>query len=133
MVSSLDSLFRRSQSNLLFRCSTIDHTILNRRSSIVNKMSSTRRSKRKCKSDYASLAMRLQIEVNNTLNDLKMIGQSHTLTNGSNSTKLFHLCLQRMTPHIWYRIIPLDSMKCDDFAFPTGQSWDLLRPLLVHL
>ena len=96
-------------------------------------MSSPRRSKRKCKSDYASPSGRARIEANDTLKVLKAIGPSSILTNASDSSNLLQLCFGRMNPHIWYRILPLDAMKCDDVAFGTGQSWDLLRPLLLNL
>ena len=87
-------------------------------------MSSPRRSKRKCKSDYASPSGRARIEANDTLKVLKAIGPSSILTNASDSSNLLQLCFGRMNPHIWYRILPLDAMKCDDVAFGTGQSWD---------
>ena len=96
-------------------------------------MSSPRRSKRKCKSNYASLDARPRIEVKNTLKDLKSIGPIHTLPNVYVSRKLLELCFDRMNPHIWYRILPLDNMQCDDFAFSVGQSWELIQPLLIHL
>jgi len=96
-------------------------------------MSSPCRSKRKCKSNYASPDGRPRIEVKNTLQELKSIGPIHTLPNVSVSQKLLELIFDRMNPHIWYRVLPLDSMKCDDFAFSVGQSWDLIQPLLLHL
>ena len=85
------------------------------------------------KSDYASPDGRPRIEAKNTLQDLKSIGTIHTLPNVSVYQKLLELCFNRMNPHIWYRLLPLDIMKCDDFAFSVGQSWDLIQPLLIHL
>ena len=96
-------------------------------------MSSPRRSKRKCQSDYASPDGRPRIEVNDTLKELKSIGPIRALPNHSTSSKLLELCFQRMNPHIWYRLIPVDLFNCDDFAFSVGQPWDLLRSLLIHL
>ena len=96
-------------------------------------MSSPRRSKRKCQSDYASPDGRPRIEVNDTLKELKSIGPIRAPPNHSTSSKLLELCFQRMTPHIWYRLIPVDLFNYDDFAFSVGQPWDLLRPLLIHL
>ena len=96
-------------------------------------MSSPRRSKRKCISNYASPDGPSRIKVKNTLQDLKSIGTIRALPNGSVSQKLLELIFDRMTPHIWFRILPQDSNKCDDFAFSVGQSWDLIQPLLLHL
>ena len=96
-------------------------------------MSSPRRSKRKCKSDYASPDGRPRIEVNDTLKELQSIGPIRALQNNSNSSKLLELCIKRMTPHNWYRILPKNEGRCDDFAFSCGQSWELIQPLLVDL
>ena len=38
-----------------------------------------------------------------------------------------------MTPHNWYRLLPVDLGRCDDFVFVVGQSWELIKPLLVQL
>ena len=38
-----------------------------------------------------------------------------------------------MLPHIWYKVIPSSSSEVDYLAFLTGQSWEMLQPLLVHL
>ena len=132
-MSRSPSLFRRSRETLLLCRSTAfdteDYATLRESKT----MSSPRRSKRKCKSDYASPDGRPRIEVQNTLQDLKSIGPIRTLPNASVSIKLLKLIFDRMNTHIWYRILPLDSMKCDDFAFSCGQSWDLIKPLLFHL
>ena len=132
-MSRSPSLFRRSRETLLLCRSTAfdteDYEIL--RESL--KMSSPRRSKRQCKSNYASPNGRPRIEVPNTIQELKSIGPIRSLPNASVSLKLLKLIFDRMNPHIWCRILPLDSMKCDDFAFSCGQSWDLIKPLLLHL
>ena len=96
-------------------------------------MSSTRRSKRKCESVFGSPDGRPRIEVRNTLQELKWIGPIHTLPNHSTTSRLLELCFLRMNAHIWYRILPVDASKCDDISFATGQPWELLRPLLIHL
>ena len=96
-------------------------------------MSSPRRSKRKCKSDYASLDGRPRIEQNETLKDIKSIGPTRALQNNSTSSKLLELCIKRMSPHNWYRLIPKYQGRCDDFAFSVGQPWELIQPLLVEL
>ena len=96
-------------------------------------MRSPRRSKRKCISNYASPDVPPRIKIKNTLQDLKSIGHIRALPNVSLSQKLLELIFDRMNPHIWFRILPLDSNKCDDFAFSVGQSWDLIQPLLLHL
>ena len=38
-----------------------------------------------------------------------------------------------MTPHNWYRLLPVEFGRCDDFAFAVGQSWELIKPLLFEL
>ena len=96
-------------------------------------MTSTRRSKRKCKSDFASPDERPRIGVRNTLQELKWMGPIHTLPNCSTSSKLLELCFQRMTAHICYRLIPVDALQCYDISFSMGQPWDLLCPSLIHL
>ena len=96
-------------------------------------MSSPCRSKRKCKSDYASPDGRPRIELNDTLHDPKPRGHSRALQNNSTSSKLLELCFKRMTPHNWYRLLPNDLGRYDDFAFSVGQSWELIQPLLVEL
>ena len=84
-------------------------------------------------SNYASPDGPPRIKVKNTLQDLKSIGPIRALPNASVSQKLLELIFDRMNPHIWFRILPQDSNKCDDFAFSVGQSWDLIQPLLLHL
>ena len=96
-------------------------------------MSPPRRSKRKCQSDYASQDGRPRIELNDTLQDLKSIGPIRALQNNSTSSKLLELCFRRMTSHNWYRLLPNDLGRYDDFAFSVGQSWELIQPLLVQL
>ena len=132
-MSRSPSLFRRSRETLLLCRSTAfdteDYATLRESKT----MSSPRRSKRKCKSDYASPDGRPRIEVRNTLKELKWMGPIHTLPNHSTSFKLLELCFLRMNAHIWYRIIPIDESKCDDISFGTGQPWHLLWPLLIHL
>ena len=91
-------------------------------------MSSPRRSKRKCQSDYASPDGRPRIEVNDTLKELKSIGPIRALQKNSTSSKLLELCFKRMTPHNWYRLLPIDLGRYDDFAFSVGQSWELIQP-----
>ena len=132
-MSSFHSPFWCSQNTHLFGHSTAIDTNLYRKFSIFSQMIFPRHSKRKSKSDYASLDGRPRIDVNDTLKDLKSIGPIRTLPNASTSFKLLELCFHRMTTHIWYRLSPIDLIKCDEFAFSVGQSWDLLRPLIIHL
>jgi len=132
-MSRVYSPFWRSRETLLFGRSTVWNTDGYLNFLEEKKMSSPRRSKRKCISNYASPDVPPRIKIKNTLQDLKSIGHIRALPNVSLSQKLLELIFDRMNPHIWFRILPLDSNKCDDFAFSVGQSWDLIQPLLLHL
>ena len=50
-----------------------------------------------------------------------------------NSSELLELCIHSMESYIWYRIIPKNTSECDHVSFSMGQSWDLIRPLLIKL
>ena len=50
-----------------------------------------------------------------------------------NSSELLELCIHSMESYIWYRIISKNTFECDHVSFSMGQSWDLIRPLLVSL
>ena len=49
------------------------------------------------------------------------------------SATMLQRCINYMIPHNWYRILPLHANECDDIAFSSGQSWQLLCPLMVDL
>ena len=49
------------------------------------------------------------------------------------STELLSCCIHSMIKHNWYRVVPINHWKCDDIAFSIGQSWDLLRLLMIEL
>ena len=39
----------------------------------------------------------------------------------------------RMHPHVWYKIIPSSSSDVENLAYATGQSWELIQNLRIHL
>jgi len=47
-----------------------------------------------------------------------------------NSFYLVHLILVRSTPHLWFRILPVDGQN-DDISVATGVEWRHLLPLLT--
>ena len=49
------------------------------------------------------------------------------------SAEIFQQCLQRMPQGTWYRINPDYDEESNTIASAIGQSWILLRPLLIHL
>ena len=49
------------------------------------------------------------------------------------SPQLFECCTHSMIKYNWYRVVPLNHQKSDDIAFSMGQSWDLVRILMVEL
>ena len=96
-------------------------------------MSTIKRSKRKCKSIYASSAVPTGNQGNNVSKVLKPSQHSRICLKDISSDVLLELCFQRMNAHTWYRILPFDHQNCDDIAFAIGQSWDLICPLLVDM
>ena len=96
-------------------------------------MSTIKRSKRKCKSIYASSAVPTGNQGNNVSKVLKPSQHSRIYLKDISSDVLLKLCFQRMNAHTWYRILPYDHQNCDDIAFAIGQSWDLICPLLFDM
>lgn len=91
-----------------FGHSTTNNTNIYGRNKIAKKMSTIRRSKRKCKSDYALADARPRIEIYDNRKVLKAVGSIHSLTNGSDSSDLLDECFRRMNPHIWHQLLPID-------------------------
>ena len=96
-------------------------------------MTPTRRSKRKSESSYSSLVVRSQHKNNKIPKGLKVRANNERSTVEYNSVTLLNQCINAMIPHNWYIILPLHDNECDDIAFSSGQSWQLLCPLLVDL
>jgi len=44
--------------------------------------------------------------------------------------RFVHLILAQSTPHLWFRILPVDGQK-DDISIATGVEWQHLLPLLT--
>ena len=45
---------------------------------------------------------------------------------------LFQLCLLRMLPHVWVKIIPSSPCDVENFAFSIGQRWEIVQNLLLE-
>lgn len=108
-------LYIKALSYLVFSttvCTLIDRLYV----CIINNMSTVRRSKCKCISNYISTADPSR-RANSTVKELKTVWSSHLSHTGSTSSTLLELCSKRMTPHILNIILPLDHMKCDGFTF----------------
>lgn len=119
-MSRFYSLFLRSRETLLFDRSKV--------SKINGYLNFLEEKKQLCVSGCASADQNI-----NNLQDLKSIGHIRALPNVSLLQKLLALIFDRLNLNIWYRILPLDNNKCDDFAFSVEQSWDLIQLLLLHL
>lgn len=48
-------------------------------------------------------------------------------------TQLFEHCIHAMIKSNWCRVVPINHWTCDDIAFSMGQSWDLVRSIMVAL
>ena len=96
-------------------------------------MRTTRRSKRKSASNYASLPAPSRFKNNEIVNNIEPRGRGLSCTTGNISTMLWQQCIQKIDSHNWYRIIPNDEQNCDDLAFAIGQDWKLVLPLLIDI
>ena len=96
-------------------------------------MTPTRRSKRSCESSYSSPVARSQHKIQKIPKGLKVRASNDICTVDYNSVTLLNQCINAMIPHNWYIILPLHDNECDDIAFSSGQSWQLLYPLMVDL
>ena len=48
------------------------------------------------------------------------------------STKLLRSVFMRISPHIWWKILPNDEQSVDTFTFSSGQRWEYCLPLLME-
>ena len=96
-------------------------------------MTPTRRSKRKSGINPSSSLASSQHKHVKTLAVLKPRGLQCLSPVVLSSTDLLSCCIHSMIKYNWYRVVPINDWKCDDIAFSMGQSWDLLRLLMIEL
>ena len=59
--------------------------------------------------------------------------RSHPPTIEVSAATLFEHCIERMLPHIWYKIIPFSADDVNTITFAMGQSWENIFELLLCL
>ena len=92
-----------------------------------------RRSKRKCNSKYGSPTAPCEPPTKRSKRDTGLKGRSSLLGNEKDIDLLFRICLMRMIPHVWVKIIPTDTDDIENFAFAIGQKWVIILPLLLKM
>ena len=56
-----------------------------------------------------------------------------TSTTGCKIGGMLHQWLDRMLPHVWYKILPDSPSDVANMDFSVGQSWDIVSRALIHL
>ena len=46
--------------------------------------------------------------------------------------KLLRICIIRMLPHVWVKILPSSQSDVDNFAFSIGQDWESMLLLWLN-
>ena len=90
-----------------------------------------RRSKRKINSEYASPTRcdEPQIKrctVQTVFDSPRSISKDDSILN-----RLLEVCLLRIMPHVWMKIIPSSSRDVEHMSFSMGRSWELIKMLLI--
>lgn len=92
-----------------------------------------RRSNRNCESKYGSSTASLESPRKKNRREPWLQARSGLLKDDVDCHVLFRLCLLRMLPHVWVKIIPSSLSDDENFAFSIGQKWDVLQPLMLEL
>ena len=96
-------------------------------------MMPTRRSKCQSEKNTSSPFASSKIKSDKIRKVLEPRGRELSRIKDYNSHDLLEVCIDSMVRNNWYRIIPIHIWECDHVSFSMGQSWCLIRPLLVDL
>ena len=92
-----------------------------------------RRSGRASKRKYGRPTELSEDELNKSTTDSSLQQLGSAYTNNYKIDQILHQWLDRMLPHIWYKILPESLSDVANIAFAMGQSIDLVNKTLIHL